>query len=125
MTVRNYSTHIPGINRAFPSPFWTAHHTALRILAAAGMTATETARCLGVSKNSAISCAQRIDVAWARSPKVKPEQPRTTFPPPGRCLFIIGDPRHAIFCGEEVVEYGHPYCPEHHLRCYRPQLPPK
>lgn len=116
------------------SDFWLAHDQTLRRLVAEGLTSGQVARELGVSRNTVVGRARRLGLSWAlpgrggpartTGPRV-PELPPTILPPPSRCVYPHGDPREPDFrwWGEEVVEFGHPYCAEHHLLCYQRMLP--
>lgn len=109
------------------SSFWSEHDPALRRAAEDGLTAAETARRLGVTKNAAIGRADRTGLRWARGKEPAPPATTDPFPPRDSCLYPHGDPgaEDFRFCGDETVEPGHPYCAEHHLLCYQRIPPPK
>lgn len=140
MSTKNVARPMPG-GGCLPSLFWEERDSQLHDLAAEGITTTEAAKVLGVTKNSVIGRSARIGVVWARRPK-KPQPPPTPpalppdlppvlllpiqtieFPPSGHCLYGHGHPNEPgfRFCGERVVEVGESWCADHFLVVYRPQ----
>ncbi len=114
------------------SDYWQAHDADLRRLVAEGKTSGQVAREMGVSRNTVIGRARRLGLSWSLSARggrarltgpIQPPPPLlpTPFPPPQSCLYPHGDPGDPGFgfCGDEVVEFGHPYCAEHKNITYK------
>jgi hypothetical protein len=105
-----------------PSAFWQQHDADLTRLVATGLTATEIAHALGVTKNAVIGRANRSGLVWAHSPKYVAPPPRRTisFPERGCCLWPHGHPSEVGFCWcSAPVVAGRSYCQEHQRRAYR------
>ena len=111
------------------SPFWQKHDDLLRSCVTKGLSSGQTARRISietttpVSRSAVIGRAHRLNLTWGRA--APPTTTPDPFPGPQRCVFPHGDPRAPDFhfCGDEVVEFVHPYCATHHLRCYQRQIP--
>lgn len=122
--------------------FWTRDRIASlrRIIAVEGKTYDAAAIELGTTKNACIgkahrlggierrpdaplTDAQRSRIAANRKRNAMPVEPKSSFPPPGRCVWPIGDPgdRGFHFCGDGVRILGEPYCEAHAKIAYVPQ----
>jgi GcrA cell cycle regulator len=108
-----------------PSSWTPELDGALRTLWAAGYSTAEIGRRLGVTKNSVVGRAHRLDLPARVSP-IKPTATPVAVARPGKrgCQFIAGSPNwlalgDAIYCGAEL-RHGSQYCEEHHARCWRP-----
>jgi GcrA cell cycle regulator len=129
--------------------FWEINQAQLKHYAEVeGLTAREISIKLGVTKNAVTGRAVRTHIQFHRKPmywelkqqrranareaqlqQQKQLQQQETevqwrrqwkFPPSGRCMFPLGDPRtdEFKFCGDKVIEFGSPYCVLHHKRAY-------
>ena len=102
---------------------WNAEQVAeLTQLWASGMSATEIARRMGITKNAVVGKARRLELPMRRMPQEKaPPAPMLIaedderifppFPPRGGCLFPEGSGADITFCGAKQVP-GRPYCSE-------------
>jgi GcrA cell cycle regulator len=102
---------------------WTPHLDArLRAEWAAGTSASEIGRQLGVSKNAVIGRAHRLYLPSRPSPirrKGEPSPPRPTVA--RECQYITSKSKPWRFCGAPCVT-GQSWCAEHARRVHLPTL---
>ena len=105
---------------------WTESLQArLRELWAQGLTASQIAAELSVTRNAVIGKAHRLGLGGRASPIHRSKAPKLTLVAlkERMCRWPVGHPGEPDFhfCGGEARPNS-PYCPEHHARAY---MPPK
>ena len=95
----------------------------LRELWAKGLTASQVATELSITRNAVIGKAHRLGLGGRASPIQRSKPPMLTLVAlkERMCKWPIGHPGAPDFhfCGDEARPNS-PYCPEHHVRAYMP-----
>ena len=94
---------------------------AIRELATSGAAPKDICRTLGLTKGTVSGWLSRNRGCRPILPPVPPPpSERPDFPPPGRCLWINGDPRTTDFdfCAKPTGDTLDPWCPGHRKRVF-------
>ena len=98
----------------------------LRKLWAEGLTASQIAAELSITRNAVIGKAHRLGLSGRVSPIQRSKPPKLTLVAlkERMCKWPIGHPGEPDFhfCGSDARPNS-PYCPEHHARAYMPPKP--
>ena len=132
---QSYECYIDRSEGTVPQPETELNHTGsiwtdtlqarLRELWVQGLTASQIAAELSVTRNAVIGKAHRLGLSGRASPIQRTKPPKLTLVAlkERMCKWPIGHPGEPDFhfCGGEARPNS-PYCPEHHVRAY---MPPK